>query len=307
MSLKPLAVSLGLLLTAGCPKPTEPVADAGCLAGGAGRPDQVVFGGNRPVKLLVPRAWDGACPVPLLLVLHGYGAAGSLEASYLGLTSLVDGRGVLLAAPDGTLDAQGSAFWNVGIEACCNFGGAPVDDLAYLRDLLAEIRGVYNVDPRRIYVVGHSNGGFMALRLGCELSPDIAAVVSLAGAVGTPRLACHPAAPVSVLQIHGDLDATVLYDGGTGILGKGGPYAGAVETVARWADDDGCQATRTEGAPIDLETTLPGAETTVSSHDGCPAGTDVTLWTIEGGGHIPAVGSRFPGLVWRWLEAHPRP
>jgi len=214
---------------------------------------------------------------------------------------------VLMVAPDGTRDASGNAFWNVGIDGCCNFDGSTVDDVKYLSDLLAEIRSVYNVDARRIFVVGHSNGGFMAHRLACERSSEISAFVSLAGNLGQ-AIACRPAVPVSVLQIHGDRDTTVLYDGGTDILGKGGgPYAGALESVERWAGDDGCASTWTAGTPIDLESTLAGAETTVSTFDGCPAGTEVSLWTIQGGGHIPAVGGRFPGLVWRWLDAHARP
>jgi polyhydroxybutyrate depolymerase len=288
-----------------CTAPVPAPVDAGC--GGGGRPAQVVFGGARPVTISVPSTYDGACPAPLLLVLHGYGAAGVLEESYLGLTGLVEGKGALLVSPDGTLDAEGKAFWDVGIDACCNFNGSPVDDVSYLRELLEEIRAVYNVDPGRIFVVGHSNGGFMAHRLGCELSPTIAAVVSLAGNVSQQPIACRPAVPVSVLQIHGDQDGTVLYDGGTDILGKGGgAYAGALETAARWAGDDGCASTRTDAAAIDLDSMLAGAETAVTSFDGCPAGTGVTLWTIQGGSHVPAVGNKLPGLVWRWLEAHHR-
>ncbi len=179
-------------------------------------------------------------------------------------------------------------------------GACPFDDVKYLRELLAEIRNVYAVDPRRIFVVGHSNGGFMALRLGCELSGELAAVVSLAGAA-VER--CHPASSVSVLQIHGDRDFGVRFDGGTNILGKGGgAYVGAVETVARWARDDGCGSTRSSGATIDLETTLPGSETTVSTYDGCPKGIDVALWTIQGGGHVPKIDA---ALIWAWLSAHP--
>lgn len=298
-----LAVTLGA-----CARPAPVAPDAGCRPGGGAPPEQVVFGGSRPVKLSVPRTYDGACPAPLLLVLHGYGASGPLQTAYLGLTALVDGRGVLLAAPDGTVDSTGRAFWDVGIDACCNFGGSPVDDVGYLRGLIEEIRGVYNVDPKRIFVVGHSNGGFMAHRLGCELSSTVSAVVSLAGTVSEEPIACRPAVPVSVLQIHGDLDDVVFYDGGTNVVGRGGgPYASAPATVARWAAQNGCGASQTAGAPVDLETTLPGAETTVSSFDGCPADTDVALWTIEGGSHLPTVGGKFPGVVWRWLDAHARP
>ncbi len=260
----------------------------------------LVFGGERPVTLWVPRAYDGR-PAPLLLVLHGYGSSGKPHEAYLGLGQLVEAHGVLLASPDGTLDPTGERFWNTGSEACCNFHGSAVDDLKYLRELLTEIRRAYKVDPKRVFVVGHSNGGFMAYRLGCELAGQVSAIVSIAGSM--PVTDCHPSKPVRVLQIHGTGDFGVRYDGGTNILKKGGgPYQGAVETTSRWAQLNGCKPTRTSRAAIDLETKLPGAETTVSTSDHCPKGGDVTLWTIEGGSHVPDVGEALPELLWKWLN-----
>ena len=260
-----------------------------------------VFGGDRPVTVTVPRSYDRKKPAPLLLLLHGYGSNGKHHEEYLGLAKLVEAHGLLLASPDGTLDPQGERFWNTGSVACCNFHGSAVDDVKYLRELLAEIRRVYNVDPKRVYVVGHSNGGFMAHRLGCELAGQVSAIVSLAGAM--PVEDCHPGKPVRVLQIHGTRDGGVRYEGGTNILKKGGgPYLGAVETQSRWAQLNGCKATRSPGAPLDLEAKLPGPETTVSRWDGCPKGGDVTLWTIEGGSHVPDVGSDLPELLWTWLN-----
>lgn len=267
----------------------------------AGR--KVSFGGARPVTISVPRAYSGQ-PTPLLLVLHGYGSSGKHHERYLGLDRLVDEQGVLVASPDGTADSAGDRFWNTGSPACCNFGNSPVDDVKYLRELIAELRGAFNVDPRRIYVLGHSNGGFMALRLGCELSKELAAVVSLAGS--TPLEGCKT--PMSVLQIHGDRDFAVRYEGGTNILGRGGgAYVGAEETASRWARDDKCKAKRTAGPPLDLVSTLPGAETLTATYDGCLPGLDVSLWTMRGGLHVPEFGPQFATLVWRWLEAHPRP
>lgn len=295
-----LLAALALVLTHSCAKSAAvTVEDAG---------PQRVFGGSRPMKLSVPKRYAGK-PTPLLLALHGYGSSGKPFESYLGLPSLVDSRGIFLASPDGTIDAQGHRFWNTGSDACCNFRGSPVDDVQYLRELLAEIRGVYTVDPRRIFVLGHSNGGFMAYRLACELSGEIAAIMSLAGA--TPS--CHPTSQVSVLQIHGDRDVGVRYEGGTNILKKGGgDYPGALESADRWAQDNGCHPyapapARSEGTPLDLEAQLPGAETMVQNFDGCPEGVGVSLWTIREGSHNPELTEAFAGHVWSWLEAHERP
>lgn len=86
-------------------------ADAGVVSDG-GRPGKFVFGGSRPVTLSVPTSYDPRHPAPLLLVLHGYGSTGQQHVDYFGLAGLVEGHGVLLAAPDGTLDAQGNRFWD---------------------------------------------------------------------------------------------------------------------------------------------------------------------------------------------------
>ena len=48
--------------------------------------------------------------------------------------------------------------------------------------ILADVKAKYNVDPKRVFVIGHSNGGFMSHRLACDRASDVAAIVSLAGA-----------------------------------------------------------------------------------------------------------------------------
>ena len=58
-------------------------------------------------------------------------------------------RGFVLVAPDGTLDRTGQRFWNA-TDACCNFFGDSVDDVAYLHGLVREVAAAYHVDSRRI-------------------------------------------------------------------------------------------------------------------------------------------------------------
>lgn len=68
-----------------------------------------------------------------------------------------------------------------------------------------------SIDPRRIGLVGHSNGGFMALRMACEASDLVTAVVSLAGSTWKEDSSCAPATfPVNVLTLHGDNDDTIF-------------------------------------------------------------------------------------------------
>jgi polyhydroxybutyrate depolymerase len=279
---------------------------AACAQPASDRPDQIEFGGDRPVELRVPIAYEHGVATPLLLVLHGYSVSGAVEVAYTRLGNLVDEETVLLLAPDGTLDAEGNLFWNAEHVGCGLGAGGP-NDVGYLLSLIDDVATVWSVDLDRVFVFGHSNGGFMAYRLACERADRIAAVISLAGAPAADPTDCAATGPVSILQIHGDADDTVRYEGGDEVVGIPCPYAGAEETVTRWAATNGCAATRTDGAErLDLDSVLPGAETRVEAHDACPDGLAVELWTLEGGGHIPAFRNDVHRVLWQFFAAHPR-
>jgi polyhydroxybutyrate depolymerase len=293
-----------LLLAGGCRStgPTAPGPPAPALR--AGPP--AAPGRARPARIIAPRGVSG--PRPVLLALHGYGDTGMGFAAGLGLPDFARRAGFVLVVPDGTPDPDGARFWNAGA-ACCNFFSDPVDDVAYLRGLLREVMAAHPVDPRRVYVLGFSNGGFMAHRLACEAADDIAAIVSISGTTDATPAPCRPARPVSVLQVHGDADGSVEYDGGRDILGRrAGAYLGAVATVDLWARRNGCRGPRA-GAPerLDLDRFVPGPETDVQRTAACPPGIDVTLFTIRGASHLPAFAPAFVETAWQWLMAHPQP
>lgn len=259
----------------------------------------------RPYQTHIPPGYEMSKPTPLVILLHGYSASGALQESYFKLSDVADTKTFLLAYPDGTLDASGNRFWNA-TDACCNFAGAKIDDVAYVDAIIEDMSKKYNVDPKRVYLVGHSNGGFMSHRTACDLSPRIAAIVSLAGAVWKDASKCKPTSPVSILEVHGNADMTISYDGGATSAGVP-PYPSAKQTVATWAALEGCSATLTDtGKTLDLESTLPGNETKVEHHDGCKSGA-VELWTIQGGGHIPSLTAQWGSLIYGFLESHPKP
>jgi polyhydroxybutyrate depolymerase len=225
--------------------------------------------------------------------------------AYLQLPRLADEAGLRTIAPDGTTGPEGLRFWNA-TPSCCDFGHSGVDDVAYLTGLIREISREWNVDPKRVYVIGQSNGGFMGYRLACEHAELIAGVVSMAGAMPMDSSVCHPGEPVSVLQIHGDADQRIPYNGGTNFRGFAQP--GALDDVRMWSEYGHCSGMLAPGGEdVDLERSLPGAET-VRQHDpGCLRGVDVALWTIRGGGHIPGITDSFRSIVWEWMRAHPKP
>ncbi len=258
----------------------------------------------RPYALHVPPGYDAAKATPLVILLHGYMVTGAKQEAYFGLTEVADAQTFLYAFPDGTKDAHGERFWNASA-ACCDFGRSGVDDVGYVRAVLDDVAARFHVDDKRVYLVGHSNGGFMAHRAACELAPRVAAIVSLAGAGATEPVTCTPASPVSVLQVHGDHDTFVRYDGGE--IG-GAAYPSARATAAAWAARDGCTGElQPTGETLDLARELAGAETRVERAVGCAPGVDVELWTLVGGKHLPVLRRPTWGqAIYAFLRAHPK-
>ena len=263
---------------------------------------KTVFGSNRPVTLYVPNNYTCRTAAPLVVMLHGYTSSGDTKEQYFGLNDEADKRGFLYIHPDGTKDRQGNRFWNA-TDACCNFYGSTVDDSAYISTLISTVEAAYNVDRKRIYLIGHSNGGFMSYRMACEHGDQIAAIASLAGAMYEDVTQCQAASTVSVLQIHGVADEAISYDGG--MLTR--RYPSAKATVADWATKDKCAAPPlTSAASLDLDRGVAGSETTVIRYKGCSAGTAVQLWSVAGGGHTLDITPNLVPAVMDFFYAHPK-
>jgi polyhydroxybutyrate depolymerase len=277
----------------------------------ANSPAELVVGGDRPVTVRVPASYDASRPAPLLILLHGYTGSGDQIDADFGLAEAAQQHGFVYAAPDGTIDNDGNRFWNA-TDACCNFDRSSVDDVAYLSSVISDIQGELAIDPKRIAVVGHSNGGFMSYRMACERSELVAAIVSLAGATFADPADCKPREPVSVAQVHGTVDEVIHFNGGVPLTDGTGPYPGAETTAATWANYDGCGAEPSAlSAKIDVDANLTDggdpAETSVQEWSGCNARATVQLWTIPNGSHTPALTRAFADAVIRFLAEHPKP
>ena len=277
---------------------------------------------QRPYTLEVPSTYERGTPLPLVVVLPGFHTDGHEQDEYFKLGRVALAHGALLALVTGTRNADGIPFWNA-TDGCCDLYGAAPDDVAYLDAVLDDIAARYTVDRKRVWLVGHSNGGFMAHRYACDRAPRVAAFVSLAGANWQDATRCAPSEPVAALQIHGDGDVVIRYEGGIfpdaatqerwrakGLKlpaePKTRPHPGARASLEPWRVRDGCDATEdTSAPPLDLDAKLAGAETAVSRWH-CRAGA-VELWTIHGGTHVPELTESWPEQVYTWLAGHPKP
>jgi polyhydroxybutyrate depolymerase len=258
------------------------------------------FGGDRPAEILLPDDYSTSRSWPVVFLLHGYTASATVQDAYFDLSRRRHQRGFIVVLPDGTRDGGGNRFWNA-TDACCNFTGSNVDDVAYLSGLLAEAKERLAVDPKRVYFMGHSNGGFMSYRMACELGSEISAIASLAGSSFGDPDDCVQDGQVGVLQIHGDADNTVSYTGGT--FGSRS-YPGAREVAQRWAERNGCDDQPESADPIDATSDIAGDETEVDRWSNCDPATSVELWTIAGGSHIPTPSRTFTNSILDFLWAH---
>lgn len=262
---------------------------------------------KRPYRMVVPARLDGGQDAfPLVVLLHGYGETAIQQDRYFHMSELAHAKGFLLATPNGTPNLLNLRSWNA-TDACCDvMPGRGPDDVAYLTAILDDVAQKHRVDSSRVFIVGHSNGGFMAHRMACERSDRIAGIVSLAGSNWADANRCKPSQPIAVLEVHGTADKVVPFEGGRIVI-TSARFPGSVEVMTAWAARLGCAAIP-ERAGDDLDLILPpGDETDRVKWKDCAHGSAAELWTVKGGIHGPAFTAQWPGAFWDFLVAHPKP
>jgi polyhydroxybutyrate depolymerase len=174
-----------------------------------------------------------------------------------------------------------------------------------VRDLIVSLESQYNIDPKRVFATGISNGGGMTDRLGCYLADVIAAIAPDSGAYNYWQ-DCHPSRPVPVLAFHGLDDQIVPYEGGTSRL----MLPPIPDWAAAWAARDSC-------GPAPLDTT-PAEGVSVRSWSGCRGNAVVILYTLANHGHswpgstvmpaaITSQAVNATDVMWEFFRSHPMP
>ncbi len=228
-----------------------------------------VDGLTRTYELFIPAGYNATQPTSLVFNLHGYTSNAVQQYVYSDMNSVADTAGFIAVYPNGINNA-----WN----SFSNFSASSADDVRFISYLIVLIASQYNIDPARVYACGMSNGGFMSYRLACELDGRIAAIASVTGLTDAGIMAtCTNTRPLPVMQIHGTADATVPYNGGTGL--------GSVDsTVNFWKAKLNCPA----NAVID---TLPdvnlqdGSRAVRFFYEPCDSSTQLILYKIINGAH----------------------
>ena len=191
-----------------------------------------------------------------------------------------------------------------------------VDDVNFTRSLLDDLGKVTNIDPKRIYATGISNGAIMCYLLASELSDRIAAIAPVGGPMGTET--CHPKEPVSVIHFHGEDDRFAPFKGGLGTGLSGTNFYSVEHSIRAWVKANGCPETpEITELPDKVD---DGTKVTRQSYGPGKNKSEVVLYIIHGGGHTwPGRDSRVSNqlgkstkdisandLMWEFFKRHPK-
>jgi polyhydroxybutyrate depolymerase len=226
---------------------------------------------QRQYLVMTPADSPSGRRLPVVMVLHGLGFDRVSISKTADWAAAVARDQFIAVFPQGVLNS-----WNAG--PCCPPASlARVDDVGFLDRVVGELTRRPDVDRKRLYLTGFSNGGIMTYTMACARPRTFAAVAPMAGSNVS---GCAPAVPVSLLHMHGDPDPTVPYDGQVTLsqLLSSADFPPVPDSVAAWAKADGCDPTPTT-------TESPGPVST-RRWSGCGSGTEVELITYPGNGHV---------------------
>jgi len=271
-------------------------------------------GRDRMALVQVPTSYDASHPTPLVMALHGGGGGAIFQAddSKYGLITKSEQAGFIAVFPNGINETSNGmlATWNAG-NCCAKARDENVDDVGFLRALVADISKRASIAPQRVYAIGMSNGAMMSYRLACEAGDVFHGIMAVSGTDNTQT--CTPKQPVPILHIHAQDDPLVLFGGGAGDKQRFGDtitdFVSVPETIAKWVKLDRASAKpqrvlSVTGAYCDL-------------YEASNGGAPVQLCVTETGGHSwpggskartdesPSQAIRANDLMWDFFSTHP--
>jgi poly(3-hydroxybutyrate) depolymerase len=189
--------------------------------------------------LYVPMKWTASARLPLVIVTHGANQPSTAPfqrpKADPTLAKMAEERGYIVAAVTGYhANATGVGGWNVPYKMVtvprpprpAGAGGPPrpksaappptaqdfkraEQDVLFVTDLVAK---EYNVDRRRIYLMGNSSGGSAVWTYAVKHPQRWAAISPSAGPLEDANFPYEKLKNVAVLVVHGDKDTTMVFD-----------------------------------------------------------------------------------------------
>lgn len=253
---------------------------------------------GRNFEIFVPDV-PGVVAMPLVIDMHPMLVPARMYKYLMRWRRVAKDNGFIVAFPSGKNLPYPQ--WNAG-KYCCGLAQIlKPDDVGFIRDLVEHISSIKNVNRKKVYATGYSNGGGMSFRLGCEAADIFAAIAPIAQ--GNPFPDCHPSRPISLINVRGVGDMPVFISSISRFpfsLYAAGPHPEA--DIADWKEINQCV-----GEQVDT-----GRD--CKTYNQCAGGVEVTycrltpFFPVAGLSHLslPFVRS-IPKLLWEKLSQHELP
>jgi polyhydroxybutyrate depolymerase len=199
---------------------------------------------------------------------HGWTSNAGSQRSSSGFDELAELEGFVVVWPEGY-----ESSFNAGRLCCAPANEDGIDDVDFTRLLVSVVSEAHEIDLDRVYVTGLSNGCAMAQRVAADASDLVAAVACMS--LYLLDDADPGYTPVPVMELHGTNDGVVAYE-------PSAFFAGAEENWSYWAELNGCT-----GDPAETWRSDASAARTYQT---CAGGSEVSLVTIDRGGHVLYAG-----------------
>lgn len=238
------------------------------------------------------RSWAAYVPASkadapaLVMVLHGSTSDSAMArtGTYYSFDVLAEREGFVVLYPDGF-----DSHWNgCRVNASYQANLRNIDDVGFIRKLVAQMTDRYGVDPARVFATGLSNGGHMVYRLAFEAPDLIAGGAAVIASLPVPEnLGCEPRGQaVPMLILNGTEDPVTPYHGGQiNLFGETsrGRVLSSEASARYWAELAGYNG---DGKRYSVPATNTEDDTTLQILDW--SGADrmpVRLISVVGGGH----------------------
>lgn len=225
-----------------------------------------------------PKQWDGS-PIPLLVALHGRFGSGSSMIKQTKLDLLADTKGFIVVFPDGFKRSWADGRGNTPADE------NQINDIAFIESMVKRLIAEGSVNPKKVFLVGHSNGGFMAQRIAAEKPELWKGVVSVAAQVSVftlKRKSNLKTNPVSIGIIAGTDDPLVPFSGG--YVRDGGEILSVNDSILRWKEWNLCNDTLTTKVQT-FQEGLSEIKIDFYRYEVCAENTKVGMIQLNGLGH----------------------
>ena len=252
---------------------------------------------ERVYTLHIPDSFDGTEAAPLVVFLHGGGGNAQSAQNFTNFNIFSDAHGFLMLYPQGGFEAMPNSFtWADGRGLAPDVQG--IDDVGFINALIEQLKTEYNINERKVYLSGFSNGSFLTQRIAFENNDQFAAIGIIGGTMSQELFNNgDPTRAIPLIYIFGTDDPLVPFDGGfVSDNSNFDPVVGIEDAVDFWIQNNNCQITLPE-VKLPNSTITDNSDVTVFEYINGIAETKVKYYQVNGGGHTwPGVQIANPTL-----------